>query len=178
MSKKIILIGDSITDSFPVSVLLKDYDVINNGISGDTTEGVFNRLNKDVHGHKPDMVFLMIGTNDFALGRTDAEIIEKTEDIIEGLKNKSGAGSIYVFSILPVRGDQNRPNGRIIEVNQAVKRITEKHKVNYIDLHSAFKDDKGELKGEYTDDGLHLTFQAYEHWTEIIKNAIDSFDGK
>jgi len=38
--------------------------VINSGIKGNTTTDILGRLKKDVLDKKPDLVILMVGTND------------------------------------------------------------------------------------------------------------------
>ena len=44
----------------------------------------------------------------------------------------------------------------------------QKEKVKYIDLFTHFVDDNGQMKPEYTNDGLHLLGKGYMLWKEII----------
>jgi lysophospholipase L1-like esterase len=60
----IVFLGDSITDFFRVNEFFPGVYVINRGISGDTTDGVLNRLAESVYELSPSKIFLMIGTND------------------------------------------------------------------------------------------------------------------
>jgi lysophospholipase L1-like esterase len=62
----IVFLGDSITEAFPFDVLLKDYQIVNKGVSGDRTDVVLARLDKDVIQLKPSAVFVLVGINDIA----------------------------------------------------------------------------------------------------------------
>ena len=176
MRKKIILLGDSITEAFPSGSVLKDYEIINKGISGDSTGGVYKRLSEDVVSLKPDFVFLLIGTNDFALGRNNDEIEAGIYKIVQSIKNSLHSAIIFSVSILPVRNLENRSNSRIIEVNRNIRKMAEELKINYFDLHSNFIEDKGMLRKKFTEDGLHLTSEAYRHWGELLAKLLSEIE--
>ena len=70
---RIICFGDSLTFGYQVSrdekwhVIVEKMtgiQMINRGVSGDTTEGMINRIQKQVFAAKPDGVILMGGYND------------------------------------------------------------------------------------------------------------------
>ena len=63
----IVMLGNSITDGGEWAELLGDAHVKNRGISGDTTDGVLERLGTITRG-RPAKVFLLIGINDFSKG--------------------------------------------------------------------------------------------------------------
>ncbi len=60
--QKVLFIGDSLTEWFKLEKYFPDVDIINEGIAGDTTYGVLERLDK-VIDISVDMIFLMIGIN-------------------------------------------------------------------------------------------------------------------
>ncbi len=76
---KIICLGDSLTYGYGVAravtwtALLSNGadgpEVVNRGISGDTTGGMLARLETDVLAEKSDLVLLMGGSNDIFFGR-------------------------------------------------------------------------------------------------------------
>lgn len=68
-SEDIIFIGNSITDGGEWHELFNNPHVKNRGISGDTTQGVFDRLDAIVNG-QPAKIFLMIGINNVPQKRT------------------------------------------------------------------------------------------------------------
>ena len=134
MNEKIVLIGDSITEAFKAAELLPEFNIINKGQFGDNTAGVLARLEKDVIEENPDRVFLLIGTNDFALERTDDELIENINKIIDELIENLKDTKIYLTPILPTKDIENRPNDRIREVNLILFILTQKYEIEYFDF--------------------------------------------
>ena len=59
----VVFVGDSITEGGRWSEWLPGVDVINRGISGNTTQDILDRMHHIV-SVKPDKLFLMIGVND------------------------------------------------------------------------------------------------------------------
>ena len=61
---KIVFLGDSITEAGEDwNKYFNTQNIVNRGISGDTTEGVLARLS-EIYYYKPLAVFLLIGIND------------------------------------------------------------------------------------------------------------------
>ena len=109
---EIIFLGDSITDGCEWSELFHDLSIKNRGISGDVTQGVLDRLGEVVESN-PKKIFLMIGVNDLAAGKTEKEIVSNIKKIIKNIQKKSPATEIYLESILP-RG-QNDDRVKVIK---------------------------------------------------------------
>ena len=71
----LVCLGDSITASDAYVKIIRrklgklKVKVINSGVGGDKTPNALTRLHKDVLAHKPDAVFIFLGTNDAAVGR-------------------------------------------------------------------------------------------------------------
>lgn len=164
---RILLIGDSITEGFKTSILLPEFEIINKGVYGDNTEGVLKRLEEHVLNETPDIVSVLIGTNDFALEKTNDQILENIEKIIVLLKNLDA--EIVICSILPVSNIINRSNHRINDVNCGVEELTMKHGINYWNIHQFFVDNDGSIQRKYTYDGLHLSEMGYNHWAKLFR---------
>ena len=73
---KIICIGSSLVNGFPlkrsqcwVSLWrqMSVHEIINKGVNGSTSSDMRDRFSNDVISHKPQMVVMMSGTNDFLL---------------------------------------------------------------------------------------------------------------
>ncbi|MCB0706813.1 MAG: hypothetical protein KDC34_15965 [Saprospiraceae bacterium] len=84
MMEKIVCMGDSLTDGYGIvpayrwSDLLAsalNIEVINSGISGDTTTGMLARFQNMVIAHAPSQVIIMGGTNDLSLNLPDVQIL-------------------------------------------------------------------------------------------------------
>ena len=61
----------------------------------------------------------------------------------------------------------------IIKVNKELKLICYDYNCSYIDLFSLFKDEKNELKEEYSFDGVHINGLGYEIWKNKILKYLD-----
>lgn len=174
--KATVFLGNSITEVGEWSELFQDKNIINRGISGDVTYGVFNRL-PFILSQKPKKIFLAIGVNDIKRGATIAEVSENQERIIKLITQTSPKTKLYVQSVLPVNESMlasiyaKITNERITKVNQKLKVIAQKYGCTYVDLHqSKLKGADGQLIKEYSTDGLHLQPLAYIIWADYLKS--------
>ncbi|MGA7161678.1 MAG: GDSL-type esterase/lipase family protein [Bacteroidota bacterium] len=167
----IILLGDSITQGFPTDTLLKDFSVINKGISGDRTDRVLERLNRDVIQLAPSALFLLVGTNDIGSGFSNNTLLVNYERMILRITKNVPGIKLFIESILPTRGIENRPLERIQLLNVELHKLAMKYGVKFLDIYPLFVNVKGELAEEFSDDGLHLTLAAYEKWAEYLKQV-------
>lgn len=108
----IVFLGNSITNGGEWAELLGNPHAKNRGISGDTTQGVLDRLSTVTKG-KPAKIFLLIGTNDFARGKSMDEIVKNVEKIVERVKRESPATKLYVQSVFPVNPKFNKFSGHM-----------------------------------------------------------------
>ena len=173
-SKDIVFIGNSITNGAEWNELFPQKRVKNRGISGDTSEGVFDRLDAVVKG-KPAKIFILIGVNDISREIKVETIVLNMKQIVEKIQKESPKTKIYIQSILPVNPDFEMFKGHmkpdlIKEINQFYQNIAQEYKVNYIDLYSHFLEDgTDKMNKKYTNDGLHLLGEGYLLWREIVK---------
>ena len=164
----IMLVGDSITAAFPVRELLPELNIVNKGVYGDNTELVLNRLDKDVVSVAPETIFLLIGTNDMACGFTNGTTIGNIDQILRRCTAGLPDVTIYLQSILPTRGVENRPVERIRFLNNHLQRLARIRNVRYLDIGSLFVNSRGEIQQWYSDDGLHLTSAGYSVWADTL----------
>lgn len=177
--KEIIFLGNSITEGCDWKTLFPKKNVVNRGISGDVTRGVLNRLD-EVTSSKPAKIFLLIGTNDLARGKGVEHVVKYYRLILETIKDDSKKTKLYIQSILPYNpnvGDQFKGHKskqkEVLIVNEILHKLAKEYKLIYIDIHSSFSNEKGELKAIYTDDGLHLNQLGNEHWEESLSKYVN-----
>ena len=65
--RKIVFLGDSLTDFYPLQDFFPDFSLCNRGIAGETSSDVIRRID-DVFTLEPEVLFLQIGINDFITG--------------------------------------------------------------------------------------------------------------
>lgn len=172
---EIIFLGNSITEGGDWKALFPNKNVVNRGISGDVTEGILYRLS-EITASRPNKIFLLIGTNDLARGKSESYVVDQIASILEGIKKESGHTEVFLQSILPVNpavGDKfsghKRNQQLIVSVNNKLMELSKSMHITFIDLHKKFRDPKGALKSKYTDDGLHLNGKGYQKWKKVLK---------
>jgi lysophospholipase L1-like esterase len=167
----IVLLGDSLTDQGEWSELFKNCQIVNRGISGDTTDGVFKRLDR-ITKYRPQKIFLMIGVNDlWNEGKTIPEIVNNYRKNLEFIKKTSPQTQVFIQSILPINNSSYQiaiDNQNIAAINQELKKLAEEFSYPYLNLHDSFLDNDGQLNVKYTMDGVHLTAEGYLLWAKII----------
>ncbi len=156
------MVGDSLSQWFPADQLPGRQLWLNQGISGDTTTGILDRLSC-LDTAKPDTIYFMAGVNDLKRGDNDRNILRNISQILSRLKRQHPTAQIIVQSILPTRSTQI-PNDRIAKLNPLIKELARRQSVEYLDLQPQFRDGDGSLRADLTTDGIHLSPQGYQVW--------------
>lgn len=176
---EIIFLGNSITEGGDWKALFPNKNVINRGISGDVTDGILFRLN-EITTSKPSKVFLLIGTNDMARGKSIDYVLENTEKIILQIKQQSKNTKIYLQSILPINPNVGKNfsghksnHQKIIKANKRLKSLAKTHQLKYINLHKSMRNGKQHIKSKFTYDGLHLSESGYKKWKKVISKYMN-----
>ncbi|MCP6759627.1 MAG: GDSL-type esterase/lipase family protein [Fischerella sp. CENA71] len=168
----VIMLGDSITDEGEWIELLSNINVKNRGISGDTTERIYYRL-ETILSTEPKQIFLMVGINDLINAhKSVAQTIDSYENILHEFQDKAPNTKIFVQSVLPVNNQVYlywQDNNNILELNLGLRELAIKYNYEYIDLFSHLADSKKQLDTRYTKDGLHLNGEAYLVWKSVIE---------
>jgi lysophospholipase L1-like esterase len=177
--QNVVLLGDSITEGFEVSKYFAGRRVINRGIGADVIgndmakddpRGVLQRLDNSVFDCAPTDVFILIGINDLNSGHTVAQMTAGYRELLQRIRAERPKLRLYVQSVFPTRGNYAKRNAEIVEFNGHLKQLAAEFNCQYLDLHPLMCDANGELKAEWTKDGLHPTDPAYLVWrAEILK---------
>lgn len=171
----ILFLGDSLTDQGEWVELLENANIVNRGISGDTTRRILNRLDAVVET-KPKQIFLMIGINDFVNEKKSIkEVLDKYKIILEELKTKIPQTEVFIQSVLPVNNNLTiffQDNQKVIKFNSKLQELAKELGYQYIDIFSNLVDSENQLDATYTTDGLHLNGKAYLIWKEAVEKYI------
>jgi len=177
--QNVVLLGDSITEGFDVAKYFPGRRILNRGIGADVIgnnmpvddpRGVLQRLDNSVFDCTATDVLILIGINDLNTGRKVDGMEAGYRELLQRLREKQPALKIHVQSVLPTRGEHAKRNGDVAAFNAKLRKLAEEFKCNWIDLHALMRDENGELKAEFTNDGLHLTEPAYRVWRgEVLK---------
>src|SRR5213076_1975582 len=101
--KRVVFMGDSITDGWKLATYFPSKPYVNRGISGQTTPQMLIRFRPDVIALKPKAVVILAGTNDIA-GNTGPMTLEAIEDNLISMADLAAANGIRVVfsSVMPV----------------------------------------------------------------------------
>lgn len=173
-----ILAGDSLSLWFPPELLPEDRNWLNQGISGEVSNGLLQRL--DIFDNtQPDMILVMVGINDLIRGISDEEILNNYQQIIIYLQKKHPKAQIVIQSILPHGAEESTwegkakllavPNSRIRNLNQQLEKMAIQQKVKYLNLYPLFTNKTGDMRRDFSSDGLHLSPPGYLVWRTALQ---------
>jgi lysophospholipase L1-like esterase len=179
---RVVFFGDSITDIWHLDQYFPDKPYINRGIGGQTTPQMLVRFRQDVIDLHPKVVVILAGTNDIA-GNTGPMLSEDIEANLSSMAELAKAHNIRVVlaSVLPVHNytDKSkdffsqRPMERILELNKWLKDYCAANGLVYLDYFAMLGDEKGLLKKELADDGLHPNAAGFKIMAPLAEAAIE-----
>ena len=158
---KIVAFGDSLTAGYGLSpqesypVLLQKmidadgfkYEVVNAGVSGDTSAGGVRRIDWSLDAGGVRFVILELGANDFLRGQPVAETRKNLSAIIESSKSR---GARVLLAGMYTTTDAGRDYER--EIDEAFKSLAKEHAVTLIPFFLEGVAGKTELNQQ---DGIH-----------------------
>ena len=179
---RVVFFGDSITDNWKIEQYFPGKPYMNRGIGGQTTPQMLVRFRQDVIELSPKVVVMLAGTNDIA-GNTGPM---RSEDIEANLASMTELARVHdirvvLASVLPVHNYTpksqdffaQRPPARILELNKWLAEYCARNSVTYLDYFSALADEKGLLKRELAEDGLHPNDAGYKVMVPLAEAAIN-----
>jgi acyl-CoA thioesterase-1 len=178
---RVVFFGDSITDIWKLEDYFPGKAYINRGIGGQTTPQMLVRFRQDVIDLHPKVVVILAGTNDIA-GNTGPMTLENIEANYSSLAELARVHNIrLVFSsVLPVHNYTpksqdffaQRPPEKILALNRWLKDYCAANALTYLDYFTPMVDDKGLLKRELAEDGLHPNPAGYKIMAPLAEAAI------
>jgi lysophospholipase L1-like esterase len=184
---RIVFFGDSITDMWKLGQYFPGKPYINRGINGQTTSQMLVRFRQDVIDLKPKAVAILAGTNDIA-GNTGPMRLEDIEANLASMAELARLHEIKVIlaSVLPVSSYTpqpqelfaERPLDKILALNRWIRDYCAANHLIFLDYFDAMVDEKGLLRRELSEDGLHPNSAGYKIMTPLVEQAINTSLGK
>lgn len=167
----ITLIGHSIFDNWGIE-MFQGYKVNNLGIRGINTIQYNNMIfEKELIKNIGKYVFLMAGTNDIVINNWKKEdTLLWINESIRYIEEMNRNTKIFFLEVPKVISRADRNNKIIEELNTYLKDNLES-RIEYISLEK-LEDKFGNLKLEYTYDGLHFNEKGYQKLLEILQEEI------
>jgi lysophospholipase L1-like esterase len=176
-STSIVFFGNSLTQGCEWHELFGMPNIKNRGITGDTVDGLRNRLENVVSG-KPQKIFLLSGVNDVSHDLSADSIATALIDLVKLIHKESPRTRVYVQSLLPINNSFGRYKaifGKeqvIRDINAQLEPAVKALGDTWINLYDLFVDSEGNLDKQYTNDGLHLLGPAYLIWRDHISHYV------
>ena len=177
----IIFIGDSIIEYYPLQELLgTSKAIVNRGIRGYQTGLLLDNLDAHLYGDAVDQIVILIGTNDIGKDIPMNEALNNLESVIQTISRDYPLSQIKLVSILPVNEGEDfkqtvyiRTNEKIKAWNQAYQDLASAYmQVEFVPVFENLLDQKGQLKSDFTTDGLHLSVSGYQALSNTLKKYI------
>ena len=153
---------------------------MNRGIRGYQTGLLLKNLDAHLYGDAVDQIVLLIGTNDIGKDVPMMEALNNLESVIQTISRDYPLSQIKLVSILPVNESENfkqtvyiRKNDTIKAWNQAYQELASAYmQVEYVSVFDKLLDQEGQLKSDYTTDGLHLSVSGYQALSDALKIGV------
>lgn len=176
-----VFFGDSLTEFYDTDSAFPSFLSYNRGISGDTTQGMLNRLDNNLLTLKPSRVVFLGGANDINRGVTTDEVVANIREILTRIKEAVPDCEIYVESLYPVNpythpiylnSVDKRKNEDILTINAALEPLCAELGCTYINVHDKLTDEDGNLRADLTMDGLHVNDEGYAIVTAVLSEYL------
>tara|TARA_B100000767_G_scaffold275691_1_gene314375 strand:+ start:5870 stop:6613 length:744 start_codon:yes stop_codon:yes gene_type:complete len=175
----VVFIGDSITEgwSYYFSDFFGDNNYVNRGISGQTTEQMLLRFRQDVIDLNPKSTVILAGINDIAQNTKFYGVKVSAGNIFSMVELAQSHGiKPIICSVLPAdRFEWNPsvlPADLVREMNQLLRSYAEENEITYLDYYAAMNNNKGGLRSELTNDGVHVTKEGYSLMNKMVNKSI------
>ena len=175
---QIVFAGSSLMEQFPIHEFLQDFDlpyiIYNRGIGGYTTAEMLKVMDVCIYDLAPRAIFLNIGTNDLNGSEyTQEGLMERLEEILKGIRSHLPDAKLYLLAYYPINPEvetspfikevfRYRTNERIRAANEGVQSLAKAYNATYLDLNKNIQDANGNLKAEFTVEGMHMYANGYK----------------
>lgn len=175
---KIVAFGDSLTagyglepaESYPARLQKKlqadgyDYDVVNSGISGETTAGGLRRIDWALEANNVKVLILELGANDLLRGQPVSEMKKNLDAIITRAQSKG-----VVVLLTGMYALTNSGNDYQREAHDAFQTLAQEHHVAFIPF---FLEGVAGNESLNQADGIHPNAEGTRIVTETVYNAL------
>ena len=190
---QILFVGSSLMEMFPIEDFMKERKknivVYNRGVGGYKTEDLLNAMDVCIYELEPKRIFINIGTNDLSDPDISIEeMINNYDRIINEIEERLPGVMLYLMAYYPINYEaaaenmkvclKIRTNAKIDKANEEVEKLATKHGAKYIDVNDKLKDSAGNLKAEYTIEGMHIKEEGYRAILEDVLKYVEEPDWK
>lgn len=180
-ARNIIMVGSSHVEGFDAAKLLPGRRVVNRGIGSDRIgigdRGVLHRLDSSVFECNPGFIILENGVNDLGeLWRNGKPSIDEIDQcyrqVVKEIRTRLPGVPLVIVGLFPTRDRFAPLVPHVVSFNERLVKIAADFKCPFIDVYAPFADETGQLRKEFSRDGLHLTEAGYRLWARLIDRTL------
>lgn len=173
----VLFLGDSITDGLAAGVGTPVWETFyaplgmeDFAIAGLTTSQVLWQVRTgQVAALSPDVVVLMIGTNNLALGQSPAAVASGITEIVREIQAQSARTQVLLLGIFPRGRTPAEPlRQSIAQVNARIAALDDGDRVRYLDIGNNFLQPDGTISPLVMPDFLHPSEWGYLVYTASV----------
>lgn len=188
---QILFTGSSLMEQFPIAEIAQNDRlqkiIYNRGIGGYNTDDFLAEINTVLFDLEPSKIFINIGTNDMNVRQDGSDwnqhLLTNYKKILDQIKKRLPDTKVYMMAYYPVNPTvienefmaemlKIRTNDNLNMVNGQMEALAVKFGFHFIDANAGLRDDAGNLKAEFTKEGLHMYAGAYEIVYQNLKEYI------
>lgn len=178
----VTLIGNAIAQDFPAE-LLPEFHLANRAVDSAKIDpekaGLLKRLNVCVFDLEADVIVVQPGVGELQhlwLEGTPPldQLIANVDRVLGHIRRQRPGVPLILVNAPPTRDRYEDLNPAIRAFNAALPELAARYGADVMDLHSALTDEEGELRLDYSYNGLKWRRPAYEAWARLIREAVGS----
>jgi lysophospholipase L1-like esterase len=168
---------------------------VNKGIAGNSSRDLISRVDADVIAHRPDVVIILVGTNDMLNSKKFISYSEFRDNYTTLLQKLKASGiKVVLLSPPPVdttylfqRHDRHAfrelPNVKLDSARRIVAELAREHRAEYVDIFKVFEGSISTDSGSSTlilnemnsgrKDGVHPTREGYYRIASEVYNVLE-----
>ncbi len=150
--------------------------MVNAGVSGNTTRQGLARLDRDVLEHHPSLVTVMFGMND-VVGVPIEEYRSNLTRIIA--RCRAGGAEVVLCTPNSVFETPERPGNKVAQYAQVVREVAREHQVPVADCHQAYESLRAQDAREWSllmSDEIHPNMDGHKLFAAVIAAAVSGKD--
>lgn len=120
-----------------------------------------------------DRIYLMMGVNELGM-HNDVDFYEEYSHVVEEIQKLQPQATIFILAIMNVSkstsdGSSYLNNDNINARNWQIAHIADGKTSFYLEVNTAVCDEKGFLRDDFSNDGVHLRSDAYIYLTDFLR---------
>lgn len=149
------------------------YDMMDSSLSCNGSAASYIDVQTALSQRLYGKIFIMVGVNELG-DKTPEEYAQAYADNIERIRELQPDASIFIMGMMHVTTGYSDAsdvfnNDNIDNRNTAAAGLADGERVFYLDMNECVDGERGGVREEYSNDGVHLKAEYYKLWTEWMK---------